>query len=370
MSMLVELGPARKVLADVRETFGLALPDDERAKQIRDLDRGHAMAVAGGLEDLARDFAETRLRLKQVWGNENRATGKGKTGRPRKDAPPKVGVSETPTFSKQQKRHMRALASVPDEIVTKVFEEAAEVGDVPSETDVIAAHKKQIKADDDARAVADREAKRQAAEDTNPHDDRVVCCAIADYHQHVAAGSLDAIVTDPPYLKEYLPVYRDLAAFAAHALRPGGLLMAIAPHPHLPAVFDYMDLGGGDGLAYRWMLAYYQPQARQQVHSAKVTVQWKPWIAYTRAGGQPDGYSTDFVEVGRWTPDRQDTHHWGQTESGIAKVIGEWVKRPSLICDPFCGGGSTLTAALKLGHRVIGADIDAANVALTKERIR
>lgn len=131
---LVELGPAHKVLADIKETFGLALPDEERAAQIRNLDRGHAMAVAGGLDDLARDFAETRVRLKRAWGQENPAREVGTPGPGRGN---KTGVSETPVFSKQQKRHMRDLARVPEDVVDAVFEKAAEVGDVPSERDII-----------------------------------------------------------------------------------------------------------------------------------------------------------------------------------------------------------------------------------------
>ena len=192
----------------------------------------------------------------------------------------------------------------------------------------------------------------------------------AELAQHVPQGSVDAIVTDPPYVAESLPVYREMAAFAAHALRPGGVLLTFAGHPHLPAIFDYVELGAGEALRYRWCIAYYQPAARQQVHSAKATVVWKPVLAFTRAGGHPEGYSTDWVDSGPYSPSDKARHHWGQSPAGLEALIREWVKQPeALICDPFCGGGSTLVAALRLGHRVLGADVDETNVSLTRQAL-
>jgi DNA modification methylase len=39
------------------------------------------------------------------------------------------------------------------------------------------------------------------------------------------------------------------------------------------------------------------------------------------------------------------------------------------ILDPFVGGGSTAEAALRLGHRFIGVDIDADQIAMTRARV-
>ena len=176
-------------------------------------------------------------------------------------------------------------------------------------------------------------------------------------------------MTDPPYLAKSLPIYRDLAAFAAHALRPGGLLLAFAGHPCLPDVFRLVDEGAGVALVYRWPIAYYQPSATQKVHSAKVTAVWKPVLAWTRTGGHPEGYSTDWIDSGPYCASDKARHHWGQTPGGLEALIREWVKEPGLICDPLCGAGSTLVAGLRLGHRVIGADADATNVQITREAL-
>src|SRR5262245_13666520 len=40
-------------------------------------------------------------------------------------------------------------------------------------------------------------------------------------------GLIDVLVTDPPYSKEYLPLYEDLGYFARTTLRPGGWLLCL-----------------------------------------------------------------------------------------------------------------------------------------------
>ena len=218
-----------------------------------------------------------------------------------------------------------------------------------------------------------RERRREAAAEkvaVEPPPPNLIVSPISELAPLVHKGSVDAIVTDPPYTTEFVEqgIYRELAEFALHALRPGGLLLAILPHLHLERVLREVREAGLD---YRWIVAYTQAAANQQVHAAKVTCMWKPWVAWKKPGGpSPEGYSNDWASAGPYTADDKHPHHWGQTSFGLERVIEEWVKSPdSLVCDPFCGAGSTLVAARSLGHRVLGADIDPANIQITKEAL-
>ena len=47
---------------------------------------------------------------------------------------------------------------------------------------------------------------------------------------------MDVIFTDPPYEADALPVYRKLANFAAHALKPGGVMLVLTGNLFLPKV--------------------------------------------------------------------------------------------------------------------------------------
>ena len=44
----------------------------------------------------------------------------------------------------------------------------------------------------------------------------------------IEPASLDAIITDPPYPKEFAEVWPMLAKFAAEALKPEGILVALS----------------------------------------------------------------------------------------------------------------------------------------------
>jgi 16S rRNA G966 N2-methylase RsmD len=49
-------------------------------------------------------------------------------------------------------------------------------------------------------------------------------------------GSVDVVLTDPPYPAEFLPLWSDLGEHAAKWLKPGGVLAAMSGQIHLPEV--------------------------------------------------------------------------------------------------------------------------------------
>ena len=131
-----KLDTARQALGQVRETLGLTLPIEVRAKQIRCMDQGAAMAVAGGLDDLGREFKRASVDLKRLIAPESKGAG----GRPKKGEE-KTMPSEGTVFTPKQLRRQRELKQVPDDVVDRVFAEAEERGDVPSEREIIQAAK-------------------------------------------------------------------------------------------------------------------------------------------------------------------------------------------------------------------------------------
>lgn len=51
-------------------------------------------------------------------------------------------------------------------------------------------------------------------------------------------------------------------------------------------------------------------------------------------------------------------------------LVRDYSRPGDLVCDPCCGGGTTLLAAKLEGRRYIGCDIDAAHVEIARERLR
>ena len=208
--------------------------------------------------------------------------------------------------------------------------------------------------------------REQAGYDIEDDDAAIRECSCIDMIARVEAGTLDAIFTDPPYPKEFIGCWDDLAKFAVHALRPGGVLLTMVPH-HL--MFEIGQRLNIEGLTYRWVVAYNYEKARTNINSAKVSVGWKPWIAFTRDGAHPQHYSQDSFPVPPRLGSDKDDHDWGQNEQGVQDVAAEWLRPGWKVCDPFCGAGAMLVGAKNTGCHVIGCDIDAAHVKTTLAKL-
>jgi hypothetical protein len=173
---------------------------------------------------------------------------------------------------------------------------------------------------------------------------------------------LDAIITDPPYPKEYLPLWDDLGRFAQKHLKVGGVLLAMTPAPYLPQILEML----GKHLTYQWIMACVLPGSHGSVIQSGVrNVIWKPILVY-RNGGSPVNIGSDLFENDKRD---KDFHEWGQGVGGYLWQIENFTKPNDLVCDQFLGGGTTALASLQLTRRFVGFDADAEKVAITKGRL-
>lgn len=186
-------------------------------------------------------------------------------------------------------------------------------------------------------------------------------CDIKEIYKHVKKDSIDAIITDPPYPKEYIPVYEGLSHFALHALKPGGSLVVMCGQSYLPEIFELMT----PYLNYHWMLAYLCFGGGLTVHDRRIQNFWKPvlWFVKDKYKGN---YITDYCKS-----EKQDKvfHAWGQSESGMTALIEKFSQPGDTICDPFLGGGTTAISALSNKRLFVGSDIDESSIKTTKIRI-
>lgn len=61
--------------------------------------------------------------------------------------------------------------------------------------------------------------------------------------------------------------------------------------------------------------------------------------------------------------------HAAQKPLDVMEWVLAIVPPGSIVCDPFCGSGSTLVAAKRLGMRAIGIEFDPVNAAIAAERV-
>jgi len=178
-------------------------------------------------------------------------------------------------------------------------------------------------------------------------------------------GTVDVIITDPPYSEEYLPLYEALSAKAAIWLKPGGLCAVMSGQTYLPQVFQALV----SHLDYHWTMAYLTPGGQAvQVFPRKVITFWKPIILCRNGEGASPEWFGDVPKSDVNDNDKR-FHEWGQSESGMADVVSRLTQVGELVLDPFMGAGTTGVAALARGRSFIGCDLDAENVETARTRL-
>jgi ParB/RepB/Spo0J family partition protein len=169
----------------------------------------------------------------------------------------------------------------------------------------------------------------------------------------VEAGSVDLILTDPPYPREFLPLFADLSKVAARLLKPGGLAAVMVGQSYLPEVYGLL----GEALDYHWTIAYLTPGGQAvQLWNRDVQAFWKPVLLYSN-GPYAGGWIGDVAQSNVNDNDKR-FHEWGQSASGMVDLLDRLSKPNDLICDPFAGGGTTPLVALGRGRRFIGAELE------------
>jgi ParB-like chromosome segregation protein Spo0J len=178
--------------------------------------------------------------------------------------------------------------------------------------------------------------------------------------------SVDAIVTDPPYNVEGMPLYSDLSAFAARVLKRGRLCVAYCGKMALPEHFERL----GEHLEYVWTGAIFLPGRHTVFRRRMIFGRWRP-VAFFSAG--PYEVRTTLVDAlwseGNGEKSSEDLP-WQQAVQPFERLVEMATKPGELVIEPFLGSGTTGLACARLGRRFLGADIDPGAISLASERIR
>jgi 16S rRNA G966 N2-methylase RsmD len=186
----------------------------------------------------------------------------------------------------------------------------------------------------------------------------------------LAPGTVDAVITDPPYPREYLPLWSDLAEHAAKWLKPGGILAAMSGQIHLAEVISRLS----EHLDYWWTVSYLTPGGQAvQVFPRRVNTFWKPVLIYRNGDGPLPEWFGDVTRS-----DVNDNaggqvgggdRRWAQSLSGMTDLVKRLSRPGEHIIDPFMGSGTTGVAALSLGRRFTGCEISPVDHATAATRI-
>lgn len=216
------------------------------------------------------------------------------------------------------------------------------------------------------RIIRDREAEQRRidqarAEAAAQPAPTIVDIRHGDFREVLAdLKDIDAVITDPPYPGEFIPLLADLAAWADKVLAPDGVLAVLMGQTYLPEVYRLLD----GHRPYRWTACYLTPGSGYASMARRVQSNWKPLIIY---GGGPR--LADIIRSEGTDAGAKSNHKWGQDYGAFHTIVERLTSRGQTIADPFAGSGTTLLAAHALGRHAVGAEVDAVAFGRARERL-
>lgn len=216
------------------------------------------------------------------------------------------------------------------------------------------------------------------------------CLDPSDGMASLADGSVDHIITDPPYEHE--------AHTQQRRVKRGGGVMRVEALEFPPITADQRALASAHfaRIARRWVLVFCQIEAshlwRQAMESAGLT--YRRTCIWVKPDGMPQ-YSGDRPGMGyetivachapgrsNWNgggahgvlispkhdPDRTG-HQTQKPMSLMERMIMLFTDPGELICDPYSGSGTTGAAAIRCGRRFVGWEISEKYAEASRRRI-
>lgn len=181
--------------------------------------------------------------------------------------------------------------------------------------------------------------------------------------ERIPDASVDLIFTDPPYPREYLPLYGWLAQEAARVLKPGGLCITLAGHIYLNDVMRLM----APHLDWHWIGGMPNTLGSVgRVHPRQMMCGWKPCLWYSKGVSDKHAYVFDM-----WQPRGADKQHhdWGQPVDWVMYYLNKLTQKGALLWEPFAGGGTVPAVCKMLKRNYIAFEIDPDTAARARARV-
>jgi DNA modification methylase len=190
----------------------------------------------------------------------------------------------------------------------------------------------------------------------------------AEQSKEIPDNSIDLILTDPPYDKGSIPLYRKLAFLAGRVLKDGGSLVTYASNCWLPDIFHIMLQD--TGIRYLWMFSVIHSGGHQLVYQRNVFAEWKPLLWLVKGERIREGIlMKNMGDLIKSQPPDKSLDEWTQSPIEAEFIIDNLTVENQLVLDPFMGVGTFGLAALKLKRQFIGIEIDAEIFGIAKTNL-
>ena len=240
-----------------------------------------------------------------------------------------LGVSKDTVHDDQ-----RATVGNPTPKAKKVAKKADPPVENPTPPDLTATAKTQTRKQRENKAAAKRQdkARREAAVVEVPAAEireGKLKQALAD------VADVDLVFTDPPYPREFLSAWSDLADWAVGALKPGALLVAYSGQYHLPDVMERLSRR----LDYQWLGWLATRGQHVAVHQRPIMSGGKPLLIFS------NGPLTEPFRSRRFFDSIGSEGRTRELQSVEPQVLIDWIHKTR--AEHVCIAATTRPSALK-----------------------
>ena len=185
-----------------------------------------------------------------------------------------------------------------------------------------------------------------------------------DLAARLSDGSVDLVMTDPPYSHDWLAFWPRLGDLAARVLRPGGFLVAYVGHMFLPAELEGLASGG---LEWWWAAALTFHGHHPAIRARRVRTRWRPVAILRQPGGREAPWFSDLFSTDPLP--QKGLHPWQQSLGPARALVRRFSLPGALVLDPFAGAGTFPVAAILEGRRTLAMERDPDHAATARARI-
>lgn len=205
--------------------------------------------------------------------------------------------------------------------------------------------------------------KRLSNADNFKDNDRIRLI-LGDFREaNIEDGSVDLILTDPPYGIEFKDTWEDLGKFAQRVLKPSRFLVSYFGQLNL---IDYYNILN-KYLKYYWTFCLVHSGNKQLIYPRNVRCGWKPIVVFQK---EPFNMLIDIADdIIEGSGREKEFHEWQQGLEELSSLIKIFSFENELILDPFMGSGTVIIASLSEKRRAVGIEINENYYQTAKERI-
>jgi site-specific DNA-methyltransferase (adenine-specific) len=201
-----------------------------------------------------------------------------------------------------------------------------------------------------------------------------------EYMRTLDAGSVDAVITDPPFGIGFKYATHDdtpegygqwlwsVLQEAERLCRPGSPVFVWQAMPNIRKLADWFPR--------EWRLfaacknfVQMRPTAMQYAFDP-VVVWWTEGERYSEGTLSRDWYIGNTANTLNRKAGDAMGHPCARPLDQLTHIVNQWVRPGGTVLDPFMGSGTTGVACVQTGRHFIGCEIDAGYFAIAEKRIR